>query len=156
MKVFNKYISHLLEFEGGLVDDKLDKGGLTKYGISQRAYPHLDIRNLTRQQAKAIYYKDYWYKASCPDLPDYLKFIHFDTAVNSGVKTANKILQKCIGTVEIDGIIGRKTLAVVCNVTTAQYIAERAVFYSKIVKRNPSQIRFIVGWMNRLRKITHL
>ena len=156
MKIFEKHINDLLEFEGGYVDDPIDRGGATKYGISQKAYPRLDIKNLTRQQAKDIYYKDYWYKASCQFLPDYLKFIHFDTAVNSGVRTANRMLQKCIGTVTVDGIIGSKTLAMVSSVTLAQYIAERSLFYAKIVKRNPSQIRFIVGWNNRLKKLAHL
>ena len=62
MSDFNKAVEKVLKFEGVLSNDKYDAGGLTKYGISKRMYPSLDIANLTQEQAVAIYKRDYWEK----------------------------------------------------------------------------------------------
>ena len=74
----------VLSAEGGLVDDGSDPGGLTKFGISQRAYPNLDIRELTIEGAKALYRKDYWNRFSCDKLPPGIALLVFDAAVNQG------------------------------------------------------------------------
>ena len=57
---FNKIIEKVLEHEGGYVNDPKDLGGETKYGITKRFYPDVDIKNLTKEQAKTIYHTDYW------------------------------------------------------------------------------------------------
>ena len=80
----------------------------TKYGISAMSYPHLDIKNLTLQDAQEIYLKDYWNKVIKTDTPDELKYILFDTAINSGRKRAVKILQQ-MAYAEQDGMYGTKT-----------------------------------------------
>lgn len=151
--IFKKHITKILEFEGGYVNDPLDTGGETNFGISKRAYPHLNIKNLTKAQVIDIYYKDYWHRAKCPDLPNYLKLMHFDTAVNSGISRANKILQKAIGTVSVDGILGPKTLAAAASITLGNYAIERCLFYAKIVRHKPSQAKFLVGWVLRVKKV---
>lgn len=91
---FNKAFEFVIKHEGELNDDPNDPGGLTKYGISQRAYPNLDIRNLTLNEAKTIYKVDYWDKCDC----DYLAFptdiLMFDTAVNMGATKAFSIRSK--------------------------------------------------------------
>jgi len=56
---FERCIAFVLRHEGGYVNDPRDPGGETKYGISKRAYPGLDIKNLTEEQAKEIYRQDY-------------------------------------------------------------------------------------------------
>ena len=48
---FEEIIDNVLESEGGYVNDKDDPGGETNMGISKRAYPDLDIKNLTREEA---------------------------------------------------------------------------------------------------------
>ena len=80
-------------YEGGYSNDPLDPGGETKYGISKRSYPHLDIKTLTRAQVKPIYRADFWGPAGCDAVPDELKYPLFDFAVNSGPKTAVRTLQ---------------------------------------------------------------
>lgn len=102
-------IDMLLENEGGYVCNKNDKGGETKYGISKKAYPSLDICNLTEEQAKDIYFKDYWYRCKCNYMPDALSVAVFDFAVNSGTKRAITYLQMALG-VKADGIIGNQTI----------------------------------------------
>jgi lysozyme family protein len=80
-------IETLLLVEGGYANHPLDKGGETNYGISKRSYPHLNIKTLTREQAAAIYHADYWTKIPHA-LPDDLRWMAFDFAVNSGVRRA--------------------------------------------------------------------
>ena len=46
-KEFFEIVNHTLEEEGGYVNDPTDKGGETNFGISKRAYPNLDVFNLT-------------------------------------------------------------------------------------------------------------
>ena len=60
---FLKAVNDLIDnWEGGYVDDPADPGGRTKYGISQRSYPDLDVRNLTKDNAIDIYWRDFWDK----------------------------------------------------------------------------------------------
>jgi lysozyme family protein len=112
-KVWNTAFDLLMINEGGYVNDPKDSGGQTKYGISKKAYPDLDIPNLTIAQAMEIYRKDYWDRCKCDYIPDALSVAVFDFAVNSGVKTAIKKLQIALG-VKADGIIGNQTLGA-CN-----------------------------------------
>ena len=108
-KVFDLAFDLLMINEGGYVNDVHDSGGETKYGISKKAYPNLDIPNLTLEQAKSIYKKDYWERCKCAFLPDCLSVAVFDFAVNSGIKTAIKKLQRALN-VSVDGIIGNQTI----------------------------------------------
>ena len=117
----------LLGNEGNLSLDKNDRGNWTsgkigvgelrgsKYGVSAASYPSLDIRSLSLSDAKAIYKRDYWDKTQCDSLPSAINFDIFDTAVNSGVDRAIKLLQKSVG-VEVDGIIGKDTLFAVNSI----------------------------------------
>jgi lysozyme family protein len=58
--IFNKLIGPLLNREGGYVNNPNDRGGATKFGISQASYPSLNIATLTRPEAEKIYYNNYW------------------------------------------------------------------------------------------------
>jgi len=146
---FEKYIDKVLAHEGGYVNDPTDRGGETKYGISKKAYPHLDIKNLTIEQAKEIYRVDYWEKNSCHLLPDGIDYVHFDTAINMGGNRAAKLLQLACG-VEDDGIIGSVTLAAAKKITPAIYLLHRLNHYCQIVRRSNNQAKFIGGWSNRV------
>ena len=57
------------DVEGEYSNDPNDPGGETKWGISKRAYPDLDIRNLTKADALAIYFRDYWTACDCDNIP---------------------------------------------------------------------------------------
>lgn len=81
--------------EGGYVNDPRDPGGETKYGISKRAYPEIDISLLTEDDAKSIYYQDYYNKVVGPADPFYIAYPLFDTAVLHGVSSAKKLLLSC-------------------------------------------------------------
>jgi lysozyme family protein len=109
---FKKAVEMVLHHEGGLVDDKHDRGGLTNYGISQKAYPEVDIKALTKRSATDIYKRDYWFKSSCQFLPSSVAIFVFDTAVNMGNSRAAKFLQECSNCTK-DGIIGDNTIRAV-------------------------------------------
>ena len=104
-QVFDKLISH----EGGYVNDPHDPGGETKFGISKRSYPALDIASLTLVDAKAIYKRDFWDRAQCDKMPPELAFNVFDAAVNSGIGQAIRWLQRSVGVAD-DGHVGPLTL----------------------------------------------
>jgi len=119
---FDQAFAKIIGYEGGYSNDMRDSGNWTtgrpghpgelkgtKFGISAAAYPTLDIKNLTLEQAKDIYHADYWLAIRADELPEAIRLDMFDTAVNSGVKQAVKILQIALG-VKDDGIIGPITL----------------------------------------------
>ena len=83
---FDQALERTLAFEGGGQTHTVrgDPGGTTKWGISQRAYPDLDIASLTREQAAAIYRTDYWSVVSGQRLPPALRGHLFDSAVYQG------------------------------------------------------------------------
>ena len=93
LTTFNNIIEVVLQHEGGYVNDPNDLGGETKYGITKRFYPDVDIKNLTKEQAKTIYHTDYWRRAKCDEVPPYLRHIYFDMVVNFGQSGAVKVLQ---------------------------------------------------------------
>lgn len=146
---YDKAFKIIIGHEGGYVNDPKDPGGETKYGVSKRAYPNVDIANLTLDDAKKIYRKDYWDACRCEELPGKIKLMVFDTAVNQGVRTAIKLLQqsaKC----DADGLIGPNTVKSACKIKEdellSDYTSYRAVRYAGT--RN-----FDVygrGWMKRL------
>lgn len=106
---FDEAVYLVLKHEGGYVNNPNDTGGETNFGISKRAYPDLNIADLTAYDAQDIYKKDFWDKVQGDRLPKGLDLMVFDFAVNAGVSRASKVLQKLIG-VKQDGIIGSKTM----------------------------------------------
>jgi len=160
--VFNKAFEHIMAWEGGHVNDKYDRGGETKYGISKRSYPDVDIKNLTREKAKNIYFIDYWGKLRLGLLDNEDIAIEvFDYGVNAGTKRAARTLQRAVTLIgyetAIDGKIGHNTITAV-NFATKNYAkALLAAFrgyeflhYKNIVLKNPTQSRFIRGWLARI------
>lgn len=81
---FDRAFSIVVGVEGGYTSDPLDPGGETKFGISKRAYPKVDIANLTLDQAKTIYQRDYWSAHGLDSLEWGKALLVFDCAVNGG------------------------------------------------------------------------
>ncbi|MDR3187307.1 MAG: hypothetical protein LBT63_02690 [Holosporaceae bacterium] len=155
---FLKAFEYLMYHEGGYVNDKNDAGGETKFGISKRSYPHLDIKNLTPDQTKQIYFVDFWTKAKCEQIKDdNLATKFFDLCVNTGIGQATRLIQRALRSagqiVAEDGIIGQNTLATINKSDPTDLLAalksEAAGFYRMIAQANPSQQKFIQGWLNR-------
>ncbi len=105
---FDYCIGLILLEEGGLSDHPKDPGGHTKYGISKRSHPDVDIANLTLSEAQTIYFIEYWAPIHGDLLPIGLDLLMLDCAINQGVKTAIRLLQEALR-VPVDGIIGSRT-----------------------------------------------
>jgi len=157
---FCRAVEMVLRHEGGYVYDPADPGGETKYGISKRSYPQLDIRNLTREQAVEIYRRDWWDRYGY----DRIKSLDvaakvFDLAVNMGPAAAHKCLQRALHAcgqrhVTIDGVLGPQTIGAANNVRPRAMLlaalrAEAAAYYRHLVERRPELRRFEQGWLNR-------
>jgi len=152
MNNFDFWFGRLMIDEGGYVNDPQDPGGETKYGVSKRSYPHLVIREVTLGQAANIAKKDYWDKF--PYLQDsMLKCLVADTAYNSGVNRAKKLLQTALG-VGADGLIGPITLAALDEQLSTKgdlYVAtafamHRLLFFSNL----KTFTQFGRGWSRRV------
>ena len=94
---FEQASARLLGHEGGYVNDPNDPGGETNWGISKRSYPNVDIKALTRDEALAIYKRDYWDRVRADQMPEALRFQVYDFAVNSGIETAIRYYQRALG-----------------------------------------------------------
>lgn len=150
--------------EGGLSMDPKDPGNWTggkvntgelkgtKFGISAKSYPNLDIKNLTKDQAKAIYKPDFWDKIKGDQLPWPLALLMFDSAVNQGPGVAIKMLQMAFS-VPQDGIMGVATLQKASKASSfqcAKFMARRAIRYTG--DRNFDT--YGEGWFTRLFDVT--
>lgn len=131
MSNFDVAINRLLDSEGGYVNNPADPGGETKFGISKRSYPQLDIAALTRDQAIEIYRRDFWNPIGGDALPRGVGYQLLAFAVNSGISTAIRALQRSVGVAD-DGHFGPVSMAAL-QASTAHdvvmlVIAERLFF----------------------------
>lgn len=117
--------------EGGYVNDPEDPGGETKFGISKREYPNLDIAALTRDDAIAIYRRDFWEPIQGDTLPVGVAFQLLDFAVNSPITTALRALQRAVGVAD-DGVFGPVSREALQKQSIAdtimRFLAERLFF----------------------------
>lgn len=132
---FDAAIAPLLKREGGYVDDPADSGGETKFGISKKAFPNLDIASLTEEDARNIYRKEYWDKVGADQLPPEAQTLVFDAAVNHGVAWAKRTWE------EVGG-------------DPAAFWARRKEHYDRLAESRPKDKKFHRGWMNRLEEVT--
>tara|TARA_R100000908_G_C3756416_1_gene151184 strand:- start:7380 stop:7862 length:483 start_codon:yes stop_codon:yes gene_type:complete len=153
-ETFYEIIEDVIEKEGGYVNDPDDPGGETKYGISKKAFPKEDIKNLTIVRAKDIYYNKYWKPSKSYLIPDELQHIYFDMCVNFGIIGAGKVLQRAINGkykagLELDGRVGPKTLKAVKNLEADRLRAYRVLKFAEIVVKKPTQEKYWFGWFRR-------
>ena len=153
MADFDKAIEITLKHEGGYVNDPSDNGGETNFGISSKSYPNIDIKNLTMDEAKYIYQRDYWNKLNADMIESQsVANVLFDTAVNMGVSTSAKLIQKILEVKE-DGAIGKITLKKLNEVDEklllSEFKIEKIKRYALLVKKRPTNKKFLLGWINR-------
>lgn len=141
----------------GYVNDPDDHGGETKFGVAKNANKDLDITGLTWAQAKQRYYEKYWVAGGCHLLQPRIAILHFDGCVNHGVDKASKFLQEVVGAVPVDGDVGPGTAKAVSRMNEFDVCRllcdRREKFYRNIVATNPSQGKFLNGWLRRINEI---
>jgi len=140
----------------GYVNDPLDNGGETKFGVARNANPDINITSLTWDGAKAVYYVRYWIAGKCDYLPGRVAALHFDGCINHGIKRASTFLQRACG-VKPDGNIGAVTVAKAQAMDQFELCEsicdQREQFYRSIVNNNPSQERYLAGWLRRIAEV---
>jgi lysozyme family protein len=165
---FDEAIQKVLIEEGGFVSDPLDHGGTTNRGITEntlaawRKAPvtDADVKNLSVDEAKQIYKSMYWDANRVDSLPEAIRGTYFDVCVNSGGGAACNLLQRAIngagGNVVVDGALGPNTIKAASEVNGLfnAFQTQRVAFYRRIVARDPSQVRFLDGWLNRVQSWT--
>ena len=163
--LFEGAVADVLKHEGGYVNHPSDPGGATNYGISFRFYKRIkpgatveDIKNLTKEDAKQIYYDHWWVRYGYQKLPYSVGKRVFSFAVNMPTKQAHILLQRAIraATGEAlleDGIIGPKTIAAAKDANQDKLVSalksEAAGYYRGLVNKRPSMSVFLKGWLNR-------
>ena len=153
LTLFDDIIEVVLHHEGGYVNDPDDPGGETNFGIANRSHPDVDIKSLTKDGAKEIYYQDYWIKNRVTQMPEDLKHIYFDMCVNQGRGRAVKILQRAANAkgadLKVDGGLGPKTIRALKGVELDRVRAYRIKYYADLVTRKPDLEKFYFGWFRR-------
>jgi lysozyme family protein len=159
---FAASLPFILRWEGGFVNHPSDPGGATNRGVTQRVYDDWrehqglsaqDVRQITDEEVHAIYEDNYWKPTRCDVLRSRLDLIQFDTAVNTGVKRAIRMLQEAVNC-PIDGGFGdgTKKAAGACDLGQAMraYCQVREKFYRSLAEHRPELAVFLKGWLNRL------
>jgi lysozyme family protein len=155
-------IDDIIQREDGFVDHPADRGGPTKYGITQatlaawRGHPVTpkDVQDMIVDEAKRIYKALYVDKPGLSALPDPLRGLVVDTAVHSGDDAAVRLLQKALGGLAVDGILGPATMAAVRGADPSllyrKMLAERIRFLGEVVTARPANAVFAHGWATRV------
>ncbi len=120
----------------------------TKFGISAMSYPELDIEHLSLDQARAIYYQDFWLKIGGRQRHAVMYQL-FDAAINHGTSRAVQFLQRAVGSND-DGHYGPKTQAALLeadpNDVLLCFLAERLDFMNNL----SAWATFSRGWSQRI------
>jgi lysozyme family protein len=155
-------INGVLDREGAeFDDDPADRGGPCKFGVTLPVLAEFrgqsvtvaQLQALTREEAAEVYEHLYLNRSGFLHIADErARVLLLDFAVNSGIGTATKALQRLLG-VEADGICGPVTLGA-ANALDGRALVKalglaRQRFYVQIVQHDPEQIRFLQGWLNR-------
>lgn len=155
MADFKAAIGYVLDNEGGYVNDPNDPGGETNFGISKRSYPNVDIRNLTRDGATAIYLRDFWKFDGLNDQRLATKL--FDEYVNQGTH-AIRALQQSLGYIQAgpivaDGNYGPATERAANAADSVRLLnefeARLAYAHALDAIANPAQKADLLGWFRR-------
>lgn len=161
-----KLMPFILKWEGGFVNDPYDRGGATNKGVTigtfQSFYPGKtvdDLKRITDDQWLTIFKSGYWNPWQADQIKNQaIANILVDWAWASGARTAIRKVQELLG-VSVDGLVGNETLSAI-NGQDAEELFDRIKvarydFVDAIVKRDPSQKRFITGWKNRIKSIKY-
>lgn len=170
---FQAFILHLLAHEGGFVNDPADPGGATNWGISLRwlrtqgllgdvnqdgVVDERDVRELSADQAAAIYYQHWWTGGGYYTLPWPVSAKLCDMAVNMGHAQAVRLAQRaCVDLGRdpgpVDGILGARTRTAIqyadAEALTVALCRHQELFYRRLADRRPPLAKFLRGWLRR-------
>lgn len=149
MSEFQRALEKVLVHEGGFVDHPKDPGGATNFGITQGVYntyrratglKQQSVKLISTSERDAIYRTRYWALVKGDSLPPGVSYVVFDGAVNSGVAQSVKWLQRALGSVKVDGVIGQETIEAV------RRLNDHDVLIAKIIDRRMAFLRALKTW----------
>jgi hypothetical protein len=127
---FERNVEQTFKFEGGLNPSDTNRTP-SMYGINQAAHPGIDVRKLSRDQAKDIYRKEYWEGINADKLPEDIRGMAYDTAVMAGPGRARQFLKQSGNDPE-------------------KFMAAREAFLNNLVARDPEKYgKYEKAWANR-------
>lgn len=169
----------LIPREGGYANVAGDKGGETYQGVARNFWPAwrgwaiIDAIKATRLILHGEFINDYGLKLAVKDFyrvnfwnrmmgnsikNQQIADILFDSHVlmgGNGIKIAQRVLRALGFAVDVDGVVGTKqTLPALNNVDAETFYQRfkeaRAAYHKEVVHKNPSQAKFLAGWLNRV------
>ncbi len=172
-------IDDVIAREGDYVNHPADRGGPTRWGITQavasRHGYHGDMRHLPQSEAAAIYEQLYWLAPAFDQIATLAPLLAaelFDIGVNMGTGVAAGFLQRALNAlnrnardyqdIRVDRNVGAATLRALraflrVRGPTAETILVKAVdalqgaHYVRLAEVRPSQEAFLYGWLaNRI------
>jgi lysozyme family protein len=154
----DKLIDDIISKEGGAkaTNDPADHGGRTQFGISEKSFPEAWADGkVTEQEAREIYLTKFVIGPGFSKIPpshSKVQSILVDWGVNSGPAIAIQNLQRLL-VVTVDGVFGPGTLAALVaadpSILSAKLVRERVKMIARVVQKNPSQLKFLGGWLDR-------
>lgn len=161
-KNFNVSFTKLADLEGVISNSAIDRGGLTKYGVTHTEYDawrdrmgqaRQSVTLMPLSEARLIFYNNYWLPMGCKYLPSGLDFAVFQAGVNIGAQTAVMILQGILG-VKRDGVVGPVTMNAIAqrplDPLITDFLEEQKARYDQIVANHVDQVGNHAGWYNRV------
>ncbi len=142
--LFEEGLKFVFGAEGGYANVKGDRGGETNMGVTHKTYsawlkkkglPNKSVKNITKAEARQIYYEEFWQALGCSKLPKKLALFVFDTGVNMGICAAKEFINYYQQGKSLD-----------------QLISIREQRYRSLATQ-PDQKQFLRGWLNRLDKL---
>jgi len=176
-----RLINMVLKNEGGYANVKGDNGGETYRGITRKNFPNWSgwkivdkykplknnqIIKSTQLENDVLdfYYDEFYLPMKINKIDSLMISGHLLChGVNAGIKNSVKLLQKAINitysvSISMDGIIGTNTLKYANGSKKSKlannFIEQRKQYYQNIVKKTPSQKKFLKGWLNRINETT--
>lgn len=172
-----RMVDELISVEGGYVNDPNDRGGATKYGITEKVAREHGytgrMKNLPLSLAQDVYVQTYYYEPKLDVIEPYSDLITlevFDTGVNCGTNTAVKLLQDSLNLlnrnqtdykdISVDGLIGNQTTTALKSYLYKRDNEGEAVlynllnsqqthYYAEICRNDPKQEHNFYGWVAR-------
>lgn len=158
-----------MKHHGGFINHKPEKGGPTKFGVSQKTYSQYlgrgaslqEVKDMTEDAAREIYERAYLTGPRISLLQKPLRIVMLDMAIQHGPMTANKMLQRVLnqagfGPITLDGVLGPRTRDAVSKaqremgkVLQNALVEERLKYLHKKVVENPDDRIYLDGWIAR-------
>lgn len=170
MEIFEEAFAVIIDHEGGFVDNPIDHGGPTNWGITYKTLKawkgdlpvkYEDIENLTLQDAKLIYRDLFWFPNKLHKIiKPVVSTILFDQIINVGANRAITRMQLCLKEVfecklSVDGVMGQETLDAINTLRREdtslclEFFKRTQAHYAKLVIGDPTQRTFLLGWLAR-------